>query len=271
MRKMHNAFINNTGNQRFPCEPSLSLNYNTKFICHRVNDIKQLNEIPMMFGVEIDIRDNLIVRHDPPIANLSDAGQNESGETLEDYLSHYNHEMIIFNIKCERLELECLKLIEKYNIKNYFFLDTNIPMMVHLNKYYNNQNISARFSEFEPIEYFEKIKNMVSWVWVDCMNHFPLTREIYEKMKEANKGNFNKGNFNKGNFNKENFNKENFNKENFNKENFNKENFNKKVCIVSPELHNRKFDIEAYRQILIDNNIVPDAICCKYENIIEWI
>jgi hypothetical protein len=205
----------------------------------------------MMFGVEIDIRDNLIVAHDPPIVNLSDADRNESGECgekLEEYLSHYNNEIIIFNIKCERLELECLKLIEKYNIKNYFFLDTNIPMMVHLNKYYNNQNISARFSEFEPIEYFEKIKNMVSWVWVDCINHFPLTRETYEKMKE---GNFNKGNFNKGNFNKG--------------------NFNKKVCIVSPELHNRIFDIETYRQILIDNDIVPDAICCKYENIIEWI
>lgn len=45
----------------------------------------------------------------------------------------------------------------------------------------------------------------------------------------------------------------------------------KKICIVSPELHNQKKKIQMYRQQLIDSNTVPDAICCKYDNIIEWI
>jgi len=200
--KIHNPFI-----------------LNTTFICHRINQLQSLQNISNIFGVEIDIRDGLKVAHDP----------DEWGVHLNDYLLKYNHEIIIFNIKCERMEMECLKLIKKYNIKNYFFLDSNLPMIVYLNNYCDNQNIAARFSEFEPIEYFEKIKDLVSWVWVDCFNEFPLTTETYKKLSE------------------------------------------KKICIVSPELHNKKENIQSYREILINSNIVPNAICCKYDNIIEWI
>jgi hypothetical protein len=46
---------------------------------------------------------------------------------------------------------------------------------------------------------------------------------------------------------------------------------NKKICIVSPELQQQKEKIEDYREILIENNIVPDYICCKLDNIIYWI
>ena len=45
----------------------------------------------------------------------------------------------------------------------------------------------------------------------------------------------------------------------------------KKICIVSPELQGQKEKISLYRQQLIDNNIIPDAICCKEYNIYEWI
>ena len=46
---------------------------------------------------------------------------------------------------------------------------------------------------------------------------------------------------------------------------------NKKICIVSPELQGQPEKIEIYRKQLFDNDIIPEAICCKEYNIYEWI
>jgi hypothetical protein len=207
--KNNNEMINN------------DLAINTTFICHRVNEIEELKQIDKMFGIEIDMRDGLKVSHD-------DTNDNNVPH-FENILLNYNHKIMIINIKSERLELDCLQSMENKSF-DYFFLDTNIPMMVLLNKLGNN-NIAARFSEYEPIEYYEKIKHMVSWVWVDCFTLFPLTVYLYDRFK----------------------------------------NDNKKICIVSPELQNKPSKIKEYRNHLIDNNMIPDAICCKHNNIIEWI
>lgn len=199
---------------------------NTKFICHRINTIDELNKIPNMFGVELDVRDEyfsktLILSHDPY----------EKGCDFEDYLKLYNHGTLILNIKSERTELKCIELMKKYNITDYFFLDSNIPMTYLLNKKYNNSNIACRFSEFEPIEFYDKIKHFISWVWVDCFTLFPLSIENYNI--------------------------------------FNCD--NKKVCIVSPELQGQIDKIQTYRNDMIQNGIIPNAICCKLYNIIHWI
>jgi hypothetical protein len=198
----------------------------TEFICHRINKLDELIKIDKSFGIELDIRDdhktgNLILAHDPFI----------EGEYFEEYLQSYNHSTLILNIKSERIELKCLELLEKYNITNYFFLDSSFPMIYLLNKKYSNNKIASRYSEFEPIEFSEKIKDMIEWIWVDCFTYLPLNKDSYYKIK----------------------------------------NLNKKICIVSPELQGQKEKIQVYREQLIDNNIIPDAICCKEYNIIEWI
>lgn len=199
---------------------------NTKFICHRINTIDELKNIPHMFGIEIDIRDDissdkLHISHDPF----------NKGFDFEDYLQNYKHDTIILNIKSERTELKCIELIKKYNIDNYFFLDSNIPMIYLLNTKFSNNNIACRFSEFEPIEMYFRIKEFVSWIWVDCFSKLPISNDIYNIFK----------------------------------------NDNKKICIVSPELQNQKYKISEYREVLINNNIIPNSICCKYYNIINWI
>jgi hypothetical protein len=199
---------------------------NTQFICHRINTIDELKNIDKQFGVEIDLRDDhktrkLILVHDP----FSD------GEYFEDYLKNYNHNTIILNIKSERIELECLKLLEKYNIGNYFFLDCSFPMIYLLNKDYQNNNIACRYSEYEPIENFLNSIDMYKYLWIDCFTKFPLNKKIYELIK----------------------------------------NKNKKICIVSPELQKQPEKIENYRNYMIENNIIPNMICCKSYNIIYWI
>ena len=199
---------------------------NTQFICHRINTINELKNIDKQFGTEIDLRDDhnsgkLILAHDPFI----------NGIYFEDYLENYKHNTLILNIKSERIELQCLELLEKYNINNYFFLDSSFPMIYLLNKEYKNNNISCRFSEYENLNNFLDNKNMFSTIWIDCFTKFPLNKENYELIK----------------------------------------NENKKICIVSPELQKQPDKISEYRNYMIENNIFPDMICCKVYNIINWI
>jgi hypothetical protein len=199
---------------------------NTLFICHRINTTEELKNIDNQFGVEIDLRDDhktnqLILSHDP----FND------GEYFEDYLKKYNNNTLILNIKSERIETKCIELLKKYNIENYFFLDSSFPMIYLLNNEYKNNKIACRFSEYEPIENFLKCKYFFQFVWVDCFNIFPLNNELYNIIK----------------------------------------NENKKICIVSPELQKQSEKIELYRDIIINNNIILDMICCKEYNIIRWI
>ena len=223
-------FINNEKNEKNEKKIKINNNIvlNTQFICHRINTIEELNTIDNQFGIELDLRDDhksnkIILSHDPFL----------QGEYFEDYLQNYKHNTLILNIKSERIELECLKLLEKYNITNYFFLDSSFPMIYLLNKEFNNNKIACRFSEYEPLENFLLSKNMYEYIWVDCFSKFPLTTNIYNLIK-------------------------------------NKEN-KKKICIVSPELQKQIEKIEEYRNYLISNNIFPDLICCKIYNIIKWI
>ena len=146
----------------------------TQFICHRINTIDELKHINHCWGVEIDIRDKndtLVLSHDPY----------KNGDVLEEYLREYKHALLILNIKSERVELDCLPLLEKYNIQNYFFLDSTFPMTYLLYKKHNIINNASRFSEFEPFELTENINHMIKWVWVDCFSILPLTKHIVEK------------------------------------------------------------------------------------------
>ncbi|MDR1241583.1 MAG: hypothetical protein LBM00_02190, partial [Deltaproteobacteria bacterium] len=94
-----------------------------KWIAHRINTLAELRNLPPEYGVEIDLRDDLSGRiyleHDPF----------KSGQDFEEYLSQYHHGAMILNIKSERIELKALELLEKYNISDYFFLDSSFPMI----------------------------------------------------------------------------------------------------------------------------------------------
>lgn len=193
----------------------------TQFICHRINTISELDEIPSCFGVEVDIRENqkdqcLMLAHDPY----------EEGNNFSHFLKHYKHKLLIANIKSERIEKECMDLFETFEIEDYFFLDSSFPMMVYLSKSWENTNFALRFSEFEPVpDLYSK------WIWVDCFTSFPLDYETFRKLRL----------------------------------------YLRKICIVSPELQKRPEDISKYRTEMIVKKIVPDAICCKFSNIFEWI
>ena len=106
--------------------------------------IEHLNRVPHNRGVEVDIRDYdgaLRLCHDPFTR----------GEEFEEYLKHYNHSMIILNVKCDGLEDYVLSLMRKYDIRDYFFLDVTNPSLVRL-AMRGIRDVAVRYSEFEPIE-----------------------------------------------------------------------------------------------------------------------
>ena len=148
-----------------------------EYIAHRINTVAELAETPMIYGVEIDLRDNLegeiYIAHDPFV----------TGENFETYLQHYRHGTMILNIKSERIEFKVLELIKKYKINNYFFLDSSFPMINTLAKT-GEKNVALRFSEYEGLDTIKKMQGLVQWVWVDCFTKLPIDNKVYQTLKK---------------------------------------------------------------------------------------
>ncbi len=152
---------------------------NILFIAHRVNTIKELQKIPVNYGIEVDIRNlenELILAHDP---------FDSSYELFKNFLIFYKHKFIILNIKTEGIELEVLKLIKKYNITNYFFLDCSMSIINKLINF-NENNIAIRFSDLESIETVLKFTNKIKYVWIDSFESLSLNYSIFQKIKKSN-------------------------------------------------------------------------------------
>ena len=146
-----------------------------QYIAHRVNTVDNLRDTPTEYGVEIDLRDRgdrLILQHDP----FGD------GEDFEEYLRHYNHGLLILNIKSERIEHRVLELVHRANVRDYFFLDCSFPMIRSLVRE-GEQRIAMRFSELEPVESALAMAGQVRWVWVDCFTRMPLDERTYGLLK----------------------------------------------------------------------------------------
>ena len=145
-------------------------------INHRVNTIQKLKETPREFGIEVDIRtynDKLVLHHDPFII----------GEDFAEFLEHYDHVLIILNVKCEGIEKKVIEMVENKGIKEYFLLDVTPPFMFKL----INQGISkmaARFSEFESIETCMNLKGKIEWVFIDNLTHLPIENNSFQKLRE---------------------------------------------------------------------------------------
>lgn len=206
-----------------------------KIVAHRINNIAQLKIVPKNFGIELDIRyheDDLVLHHDPfshhKLANL---------EKFTDFLSVYECEgPMILNVKTEGVEMRCVELMNKFKIKNWFFLDLSMPYFVKYAKLaasgaiagFGPENLAVRFSEEEPIEYALNFAGKAKWTWVDCFTKLPLNDESYKKLKACG--------------------------------------FN--ICLVSPELQGHAMEkIAEFKKQLVGNKV--DAVCTKYPDL--WL
>ena len=194
-----------------------------EIIIHRVNNISKLKNIPKKYGIEIDVRDfnkDLILSHDPF----------KNGTKLDRFLKHYNHSTLIINIKSEYIESKVVRLLKKYQIKKYFFLDSTYPSII--NQYKKKKfKFSIRVSDYESIENIYNFKNKIKFIW------FELFEKIYLNNKHLD---------------------------------FIKKN-KIKICIVSPELHNKPGDINKIKNFIKRKKIQISYICTKQKFINNWL
>lgn len=204
-------------------------------ILHRINTSDKLKDASKNMGIEIDIRyheNDLILHHDPFHHH-----ENKKPEKFEEFLKSWGHKgIMILNLKSEGLEDECIRLMNQYKIKKWFFLDMSMPYFVRYAELaaansiegFGPDNLAVRFSEKEAIEYALKFRSKAGWVWVDCFTYMPLDKEISQLLKSNGF----------------------------------------KTCLVSPEL--QKHDpahIEKFKEILKTQGISLDAVCTKYPDL----
>ena len=151
-----------------------------EIIVHRVNSIKKLKKIPNNFGAEIDLRvyqSKIILNHEPF----------KSGDTLDNFLKHYNHGTLILNIKEDGIEDEVIEKVNKAKIKSFFLLDVEFPYIFKCLKK-RQKNIAIRFSENETIETAKLLRNKFKWLWIDTVTKLPLNKKnlrIINKFKSC--------------------------------------------------------------------------------------
>ena len=143
-----------------------------EILCHRglwVKAKKQntLNAFKMAFeagfGVELDVRDfksKIIISHDPSLSThpilLSD---------FFDLFKTYKqkNKMVAINIKTDGIAEAISRLVNQYNISNYFTFDMSIPEMLHY------KNIGLKY--FSRLSEYEKktvLINSASGIWLDA-------------------------------------------------------------------------------------------------------
>tara|TARA_B100000029_G_scaffold507943_2_gene593706 strand:+ start:921 stop:1511 length:591 start_codon:yes stop_codon:yes gene_type:complete len=193
-------------------------------ILHRINTKKELVDTNKTYGVEVDIRshgERLIINHDPFA----------QGEDFLDWITAYNHKVLILNVKEEGLEERLTSIMRKEKIENYFFLDQSFPfLMKTINS--GESKVAIRISEFESIETAMNLKGKVEWLWIDCFTKFPITKVDADVLRNE---------------------------------------CGYKLCFVSPELQGRvnKNGIITFRKEIESEGIYGDAVCTKYPEIWE--
>jgi hypothetical protein len=198
-------------------------------ISHKINTIQELKETSKEHGVEIDIRgygSKLVLTHDP----INEQGKYDE---LEEYLEHYNHKFIIFNLKEAGYEQRVIDLAKKYGIEDYFLLDVEFPYLYVATRTKGIKKIAVRYSEAEPIEYVEAQIDengnpLVEWVWIDTNTQLPLNEDIVKRLSKF------------------------------------------KTCLVCPERWSRPEDIPKYIQKMKNLGFKLDAVMTNKVVIDQW-
>jgi hypothetical protein len=132
------------------------------------------------FGVETDIRDyngNLVISHDLP---------NEKALSLEILFKHYNEVgctlPLALNVKSDGLQIELMKLLNLYNINNYFVFDMSIPDFRSYASF--GFNTYFRLSEYESdLSFYSQSKG----IWLDSFDNIWYDRDLIVGHINSNK------------------------------------------------------------------------------------
>jgi hypothetical protein len=82
-------------------------------------------------------------------------------------LSAWNGQPLIINVKEDALEQEILKILNKYGITDYFFLDQSYPSIRRLISS-GVTKVATRVSDYEDLT--TALKSGSDWVWLDSFS-----------------------------------------------------------------------------------------------------
>lgn len=197
-------------------------------VAHRINTIADLERVPTRYGVEIDVRhnpanDSLYLSHD--VATLG-----KTYDSLEEYLAHFKHAFVIFNIKEAGIEARCIALAEQFGIpkSNYFLLDVEFPYLYRASRKEGVREIAVRYSEAEPIELTLAQRGFVEWVWIDTNTKLPIDTTVKDQLAGF------------------------------------------KTALVSPDRWGRPEEISAYRKALSEMHFKLDVVMCGLSECAAW-
>ncbi len=145
-------------------------------IKHRINTSKQLKKVNIDYGVEIDLRSNnkdIYLSHDPF----------RKGELLSNWIKYFKHKLIVLHVKEEGLEQKIINILNKNNVKNFFFHDQSFSSLL---KNMNKTNVSIRYSEFEELKKIDILFNSVKWLWIDNFSEIQISKKFYFFLKKNN-------------------------------------------------------------------------------------
>lgn len=143
-------------------------------IKHRVNTSKELKKLSINFGAEIDLRSNnkdIYLHHDPF----------KKGELFSNWIKYFKHKLLVLNVKEEGLEQKIVSILEKNNIKNFFFHDQTFSSLL---KNMHKTKVSIRYSEFEDLKKIDKLFDSIKWVWLDNFSEIKINRKFYSFLKK---------------------------------------------------------------------------------------
>lgn len=158
-----------------------------KILCHRGFFGKRIPENSLKsfekafehgFGIETDIRDynqEIVISHD-----MADRRSIPLSELFSLYSSKKYSHIIALNIKADGLQKHLRKLIDKYEISEYFVFDMSIPDMLKYQK--SGFKFYTRMSEYEPPIMLGKANG----VWVDEFKGKWINKRIIESIKSRN-------------------------------------------------------------------------------------
>ena len=113
----------------------------------------------------------IYLHHDPYV----------KGELFSKWIKHYDHKLLVLNVKEEGLEGQILKILKKNKVRNFFFHDQTFSTIL---KNMHHTNVSIRFSEYEGLKKMNILFNKIKWLWVDNFTKINLEKKFFLFLKK---------------------------------------------------------------------------------------
>ena len=146
---------------------------------------------------------------------------------FDEWLKFYNHNILILNVKEEGIEKKVLAIVKQHKVENFFFLDQTFPLIVKTLKS-GETRTSIRISDYESLSTLERFEHLSpfkpNWVWIDSLTG---NWEHLSYLADIKKMGY-------------------------------------RGCLASPELHQRKMELDLV-QIFEFIKMTPiDSVCTKH-------